>query len=318
MDYFICDLNLSGIIYFKKKFLSSSNTRTKGIYYGGDLPLEDLRFQQIHLEYLRVSYWFLEVWHHRHLASPYWRFYWNEQEGGQLLLGQQVYELTPQVMTLVLPNTSFGTAIQNQQHNDGENILVGTPSHGEERQGLPHLFVHFLVHEPQLKAKNGIIQCPLSENDMTTLRRITLECSHGPKALSSGTSFNLQALILKCLSLSPKGTWAEQLHEGRIQKVLDWMEPRLQRKIKNADLAKLIDLSPNGFARHFKLCTGQSPQDYLMQKRLQRAGILLHHSRDSIDSIAERCGFCDRNYFSSHFKKMYGLGPSAYRKSGMK
>ena len=294
------------------------NTRGKSIYYGGDLPLEDLRFQQIHLEFLRVSYWRLDVWHHRHLGSPYWRFYWNEREGGELVLGDQRYQLQPNLMTIVMPQTFFGTAIRGQVHDESANILVGVPSKGQYDSGLPHLFVHFLVHEPQLKVNNGILQCPIGKGDMDILKQITVECSRAEKVLSSVSSFQLQALILKCLSHGPKGIWAEQHHEGRIQKVLNWIEPRLQRKIKNADLAKLVDLSTNGFARHFKNCTGQSPQDYLMQKRLQRAGILLHHSRDSIEAIAERCGLCDRNYFSSHFKKMYGLGPSAYRKSGMK
>jgi AraC-like DNA-binding protein len=292
----------------------------KRIYQEGHLPLESLRFQQIHLEYLRVSYWHLEVWHHQHLASPYWRFYWNQQEGGEIIFDKKIYSLLPNLITIIFPNTYFGTEIVGQPRGQHENVVIGSPiQHLSELEskGLSHFFVHFLVHQPRLIARNGIIQIPIDTVEAKMMLEITSACSEINNKYSCSRSFLLQSLILKGLSSCPKGTWNEQLFESRIQKVIDWMDEHLQQKIQNAALAQLVDMSSNGFARYFKEKTGLSPQDHLMQRRLQRAGVLLHHSRDSIENIAAKCGFCDRNYFSTHFKKMYGSGPSAYRKAGM-
>jgi AraC-like DNA-binding protein len=54
--------------------------------------------------------------------------------------------------------------------------------------------------------------------------------------------------------------------------------------------------------------------DYINTKRLQRAVSLLRSSGNSIQEVAEQCGFLDMNYFSRLFKRYYGISPREFRK----
>jgi len=74
-------------------------------------------------------------------------------------------------------------------------------------------------------------------------------------------------------------------------------------------------MSDNGFSRLFKKSMGKSPKDYLIERRLDHACNMLHHSNYSIDEIAALSGFCDRSYFSRIFIKKYSTGPAKFRKT---
>ncbi len=58
----------------------------------------------------------------------------------------------------------------------------------------------------------------------------------------------------------------------------------------------------------------EAPQEHLRRMRLQRAAQLLSGTDETIDWIAESCGFGERNYLSRVFAAAYGVGPATYRR----
>ena len=74
-------------------------------------------------------------------------------------------------------------------------------------------------------------------------------------------------------------------------------------------------MSVNTLLRRFREQIGCSPQAFLTDCRLQKACVLLDHTSQSIEQIAEACGFCDRYHFSKVFKAHYRCGPAAYRQA---
>lgn len=50
--------------------------------------------------------------------------------------------------------------------------------------------------------------------------------------------------------------------------------------------------------------------------RMNLAELKLAYSDDSIETIAEGCGFHDRAHFSRVFANVHGIGPAGYRSSG--
>lgn len=80
-------------------------------------------------------------------------------------------------------------------------------------------------------------------------------------------------------------------------------------------LAKSVNMSVRNFCRQFKLTTGYSPIQYLLQQRMAHAIELLLETNRAIESIAEECGFSNENYFRKMFLKMYKVSPGKYRKS---
>lgn len=68
----------------------------------------------------------------------------------------------------------------------------------------------------------------------------------------------------------------------------------------------------------FKEAYGITPYQYLLQKKLTLAKMMLKDTRLPIKEIAENLGFQDNHYFSSFFKKQTGTSPQQYRKNAMK
>lgn len=75
----------------------------------------------------------------------------------------------------------------------------------------------------------------------------------------------------------------------------------------------LSHYSRRHFSRLFSEIYSISPQQYLMNIRLQHAGSMLIGTEMPIADIAAACGFTDASYFSRVFKSSFGMLPSSYR-----
>ncbi|CAM3569435.1 AraC family transcriptional regulator [Corallococcus sp. ZKHCc1 1396] len=80
-------------------------------------------------------------------------------------------------------------------------------------------------------------------------------------------------------------------------------------------LAAAVGLSRSGFAARFHALVGETPLQYLSNWRMTRSARWLHESDDSLDAIAERAGYESAPAFSKAFKRRWGVGPGAYRRT---
>ena len=107
------------------------------------------------------------------------------------------------------------------------------------------------------------------------------------------------------------------------------MEPRVERAIEVIDrragdasltvqtLAESLECSRAHLTRTFHRATGQTPLEYVTQKRLRLAAWALRRSDDKIDVIARRCGFGSANYLCRVFRQRWKITPAQYRQSGV-
>ena len=80
-----------------------------------------------------------------------------------------------------------------------------------------------------------------------------------------------------------------------------------------AKLAEIALTSESRFIRCFRDATGQTPGRYVQDRRLRRAAEALVSTDQSIDEIAESCGFANRYYFTRVFSQRMGVPPARYR-----
>jgi AraC-like DNA-binding protein len=79
------------------------------------------------------------------------------------------------------------------------------------------------------------------------------------------------------------------------------------------DLARAAGLSKAHFSREFRRTFGESPYVYLMTRRLERAAALLRSTDHSVAEICLEVGLQGVGSFTTSFKRMFEMTPTAYR-----
>lgn len=79
------------------------------------------------------------------------------------------------------------------------------------------------------------------------------------------------------------------------------------------ELAGLCSISTSYFIRCFKKYLNCTPHEYLLLYRLRQAKNLLLSTPDSVEGIADTCGFNSPSHFARAFKKVNQMTPSEFR-----
>jgi two-component system response regulator YesN len=97
-------------------------------------------------------------------------------------------------------------------------------------------------------------------------------------------------------------------------RIVEYLVTNLDQKISLPETAELFGITESHLSKIFKKYTGDSPIDYLIKLRIEKAKrYLIDDSEMMLRHIAEITGFSDQYYFSRVFKSMTGKSPSEYR-----
>ncbi len=83
--------------------------------------------------------------------------------------------------------------------------------------------------------------------------------------------------------------------------------------LRLAELAAVARLSPDHFLRAFKASVGQTPHQYVLAQRINRAQHLLRASRIPVADIWRTTGFSTASHFAAAFRRSVGCTPSEWR-----
>jgi len=93
----------------------------------------------------------------------------------------------------------------------------------------------------------------------------------------------------------------------------DLADARYPEPLTVADLAAAAGLSPAHFSRRFKAAFGESPHQYLLTRRLERAAHLLRVTDWTVAAVCFAVGAQSLGSFTTSFHRVFGLTPLAYR-----
>lgn len=101
----------------------------------------------------------------------------------------------------------------------------------------------------------------------------------------------------------------------RVKKVEEFIDKNFRDEIRLQQLAEIASMTPTAFSRFFRLRTGKSISDYVIDVRLGHAARMLADSTNSVVEICYDCGFNNVSNFNRIFKKKKGCTPSAFREN---
>lgn len=97
-----------------------------------------------------------------------------------------------------------------------------------------------------------------------------------------------------------------------LEKALSCMHSEYMNGITVSDVAARLNLDRSYFSSYFKKKTGVSPQEYLLNLRLENAAQLMTEQGETPTTAANSVGYSDIYNFSRMFKRKCGLSPRAY------
>lgn len=100
-----------------------------------------------------------------------------------------------------------------------------------------------------------------------------------------------------------------------LQRGKDLADARYAERIGVPDMARAAGLSLWHFSREFRRAFGESPHQYLLTRRLERAASLLRSTDRQVAEICFMVGLQSVGSFTTSFTRMFGRAPTAYRAS---
>ncbi len=257
-------------------------------------------------------------WNWKEISSPFTRLFYVKEGNARVSLPDKVQELKPHCLYLI-PSFTL---------------------HSYECGGyFSHYYIH--IYEKQssgisvLEEMNFPVEIEASQSDLWLVERL-MEINRGrelrqfdPKTYDNPptllhniaivasqpeyANWETKGILLQLLSRFIRyATPKSDVSDERIIRVLHYIRRNLDKPIKISTLADISSLSDDHFIRLFKKEMNRTPIDYINQKKIEKAQLMLIVEHVSIKDIAYGLSFENISYFNRLFKKTVGCTPGQY------
>ncbi len=112
---------------------------------------------------------------------------------------------------------------------------------------------------------------------------------------------------------------AERLRDlERLRRARDRMDREYAQPLDVEALARGVNMSAGHLSRQFRAAYGESPYNYQMTRRIERAMALLRRGDLSVTEVCFEVGCSSLGTFSTRFTELVGVPPSVYRAEGVR
>lgn len=270
----------------------------------------NLQVEQMHPLVLNVG---LAVhnadWNWKNVNSPFTRLYYVTEGSAQIELPDGIYTLSPKHMYFI-PAFTIHTNICKS--NFVHYYLHIYENHYSDNDWLDHwkfpveieatdldlaLFKRLCEINPHMTLQKS--DPTTYDNNPTLMQNLIKNRQRAfcDKVESRGIVFQLLSRFFK------QGQSKIEMEDNRIAKTVLYIRKHLNEAIELEKLAEISCLSKDHFIRLFKKELGTTPLQYINQKKIEKAQLLLITEELAVKEIAFQLAFDDYSYFNRLFKK---------------
>jgi AraC family transcriptional regulator len=107
------------------------------------------------------------------------------------------------------------------------------------------------------------------------------------------------------------------LGSARLRRIKELVQAKMEDDLSLDEMAQSVGLSTAHFARMFRKSTGQSPHQFVLRKRIERAKAMLRALDARVLDVAVACGFKTQQHFAQVFRDVCGVSPTEYRQDSI-
>ncbi len=206
---------------------------------------------------------------------------------GMVVIGNDTYSISANTYCII------GPKIPHTEYFEGYGEII---------------FIGFEYDNADLILKNAVYHF-----DDTTVLLLMKKIIEEYKGQNIGYKIVAKALLEILLITSVRDTGITNKKCKDLDYIKNYIEQYFNQKINFSQLAKLSGYSCDYFRHLFKNRFGSSPQDYLIEIRLENAMKQIKNTNLSCAEIAYNCGFSNPAQMTTMFKKKYKKSPTAFK-----
>ncbi|MBV1787419.1 AraC family transcriptional regulator [Marinobacterium sp. D7] len=192
-------------------------------------------------------------------------------------------------------------------HGLGDNriVVVNLPTEGDDRQlqqRIEQLFRRpdYFNCAPQMQLLLNALSREMQQNPSDTL-------------LQDACASTLVCALQR--QLEHQRSTPRRLGQLNMELIDTYIDLHIDRRIGVAELAGSACLSESQFFALFRDQTGQTPQQYVMERRLQSVAAALANTDCGISELAARFGFASQSNLTRAFSRRFDTSPLRYRRA---
>jgi AraC family transcriptional regulator len=103
------------------------------------------------------------------------------------------------------------------------------------------------------------------------------------------------------------------LTPARLRRVAELVHAKIDGELSLHEMAESAELSTAHFSQMFRKSTGESPHQFVLRHRIERAKNMLRAPETRVLDVALACGFKTQQHFARAFRRVCGASPTEYR-----
>jgi len=94
---------------------------------------------------------------------------------------------------------------------------------------------------------------------------------------------------------------------------MELVHAKMEDELTLGEMAQSAELSPAHFSRMFRKSTGETPHEFVLRQRVERAKEMLRQAEMRVLDVGVACGFKTQQHFARVFRRICGASPTEYR-----
>lgn len=281
----------------------------------------NLQVEQIHPLVLNIGFAIHDAdWNWKNVNSPFTRLYYVTEGSAKIELPDGIHILRPNHMYFIpafTPHTnicdSYFTHYYLHIYEDlcSENDWLDHWKFPVEIKATDldlSLFKRLCEINPHMSLQKS--DPTTYDNNPTLMQNLIKNRQRAfcDKVESRGIVFQLLSHFFKY------GETKIETEDNRIAKTILYIRKHINESIELEKLAEIAYLSKDHYIRLFRKALGTTPLQYINQKKIEKAQLLLITETLTVKEIAYLLAFEDYSYFNRLFKKITGVTPQEYRR----
>src|ERR1700726_1694803 len=103
------------------------------------------------------------------------------------------------------------------------------------------------------------------------------------------------------------------LGSARLRRIRELVHAKMEDDLSLDEMAESVGLSTAHFARMFRKSTGETPHQFVLRQRIERAKAMLRAPNARVLDVAVACVFKTQQHFAQAFRDLWGVSPTEYR-----